>query len=413
MGRATKWFRGLFGLRRHSDSAAPPPSTTTAPKPHKDKRRWSFVNSYREKNLHQHQHRHQVPHASSAHQDDDPPIEVAAVAAAHAPAAAAGLRTAVPSRKEWAAVKIQAAFRGCLARRALRALKGLVKLQALVRGHIERKRTAQWLKRMQTLLRAQARARATRAQFQQASYLGPISTPHFHVPATPEKFETPIRSSSMKYDHSPSVLKRNGSKSRGGTPEIYAKDEQSRTQRRSWTRACSMDDERSGRILEIDSGKPHMNSRRRNLFDSSSQPLVSDHYRQSFTSTRDSTSHQSAHNPYLCEAGEVEESSLCGAANSPFTPTKSDGSRSYLSSGGGSESYPSYMAYTESSKAKVRSSSAPRQRLQYERCGSFNNSRLAWQTQRVSSTMRASFTSKAYPGSGHLDNLGYPLGYRY
>ncbi|MED6119171.1 IQ-domain [Stylosanthes scabra] len=400
MGRATKWFRGLFGLRRSSDSAAP----------HKDKRRWSFVNSYREKNLHHHQNRHQqVLHASPVHHDDPPPpIQVATVAAT------SNASATVPSRKEWAAVKIQAAFRGCLARRALRALKGLVKLQALVRGHIERKRTAQWLKRMQTLLRAQARARATRAQIHQASYLGPISTPHFHVPATPEKFETPIRSSSMKYDHSPLVLKRNGSKSRvhTGTPELYAKEEQFRTQRRSWTRACSMHDERSGRILEIDSGKPHKNSRRRNLFDSSSQPLVSDHYRQSFTSTRDSTSHQSAHNHYSCEAGEVEESSLCGAANSPFTPTKSDGSRSYLSSGG-SESYPSYMAYTESSKAKVRSLSAPKQRLQYERCGSFNNSRLAWQTQRVSSTMRASFTSKAYPGSGHLDNLGYPVGYRY
>ena len=42
-------------------------------------------------------------------------------------------------------------------------MKALVKLQALVRGHIVSKQTADMLRRMQTLVRLQTRARASRA----------------------------------------------------------------------------------------------------------------------------------------------------------------------------------------------------------------------------------------------------------
>ncbi|XP_055821458.1 protein IQ-DOMAIN 22 [Solanum dulcamara] len=485
MGKASKWFRGLLGLKKHD------PSSPSNQNPKPTKKKWSFVKSYREKDSNfvkgtDKESSNYGRLVSNSRQNDDvgcsadpkkraiavaeatAVVAEAAIAAAQAAAAvvkltssgratttttsgdaaavttwngvslsssvAAVKRKGAPTgdRESLAAVVIQSHFRAYLSRRALRALKGLVKLQALVRGHIIRQQTADYLRQMQAMCRAQSRARAGRSQVSGSPHSSTKSVQFLHAdPTTPEKFEHVIRARSLKHDET-STLKRNTSKSNWKV--IDSEKARIRPQGSS-ARTSSIDDEKSDKILEIDTGKPYVTPKQRNLFHSSHLSLNSDQYSYSLTTSKESTAHQTVPSPSSCGNQplsplkfneDLDEACFCTADNSPqfysasskggsskrgpFTPTKSDGSRSYMS---GYADHPNYMSYTESSKAKVRSMSAPKQRPNYERSSSIKRYSIHGYSESRNNSQKgsfyANFTGKAYPGSGRLDRLGMPV----
>lgn len=449
------FFRRLFGAKKSDHSSA---------SSGKDKKKWSFGKANKDKShgsktkgsdlnhfdssttfadsLDANKHAIAVAAATAA-------VAEAALAAAHAAAEVVRLtsggtvtrpvttttQASSTSHRRWveeaAAVKIQSSFRAYLARRALRALKALVKLQALVRGHIVRKQTADMLRRMQTLVRLQAQARASRVCMSDHLHSGKPSL--FYHPV-PEDHEHPLRAYSTKFDAS-SILKR--CSSNANFREIGPQRAQfgshwldrwmeesvwSHSRDASSLRNVCTDDEKSDKILEVDTWKPHLRSHCSSSSFHASQCYSASDYVNSET-VYDSPSKRSAKAlnqslsslsslkiqkgkevasaPRTVENSPQALSALSsrpgsgGRRGGPFTPTRSECSWGIFG-------YPSYMANTESSKAKVRSQSAPKQRFEFERYSSSARSvQGLWDSDR-----EGDFRNRAYPASTRLNRIG-------
>ncbi|XP_042470439.1 protein IQ-DOMAIN 22-like [Zingiber officinale] len=483
MGRAARWLRGLLRGKKTG--------VGELPAEHKEKRRWGFGKSFREKErpqLLQQQKRGEPPSPAvseerkGSHREMRLPYEravmdeenqskraiaVAAATAVVAEAAVAAAQAAAvvvrltssgrpaagiaAGKQEAAAIKIQSAFRGYLARRALRALRGLVKLQALVRGNIVRKQAAETLRCMQALVRVQARARASRAIGSETSASDKRPRTHAGLP-TVDPYDQAVRANGTKSDN-PCTLKRSSSKST--RMETVDSDRASAAawnwldrwmEERYWDSReavrkagsfVSTDDEKNAKILEVDTGKPQHSGHKKHQHQFSN--LTPDHNSHSFTTAAESPSKHSSVQHSVPSPASVDIHQCLGslmfpvevmdygespqffsassrhgnARKGPFTPSKSECARSLFS---GYSDYPNYMSNTESSKAKVRSQSAPKQRPELEKTGSTKRSSAHGYGQPVegalaqrSSSLHAKFANKAYPGSGRLDRLGMPL----
>ncbi|XP_061371171.1 protein IQ-domain 26-like [Gastrolobium bilobum] len=360
MGRATRWLKSLFGIKRDRERKENSNSGTkkrdsrglchnpaTIP-PNISPAEAAWLQSfYSETEKEQNKHAIAVAAATAAAAD-------AAVAAAQAAVAVVRLTSRGRDtmfgggRESLAAVKIQIVFKGYLARKALKALKGLVKLQALVRGYLVRKQATATLHSMQALIRAQATVRS-----QKSRVLMTTKNEAY-------RFQTQARRSMERFDDTRSE----------NTAPIHSRRLTSSFDA-TMTNTNSVDG--SPKIVEVDTGRPNKSRSRRSntsMSDFGDDPLfplpipcrtpanlsIQDHW--NFHESDWGLTGEECRFSTAQSTPRFTNSCSCGSV-APSTP-KSVSTDDFLRGQYGN--FPNYMANTQSFKAKLRSHSAPKQR---------------------------------------------------
>lgn len=335
MWKAGRWLRSILGRKKDGGrrrgnmlqgqcDATPLAELPAAASP-REKKRWSFRRpappgkaatpstpepsmsraagglslSVSERELELEQSKHAVVTAAAADAAADAVIRLTAASEAQDDSYACPI-------EEAAAARIQATFRGYLARKALCALRGLVKLQALIRGHLVRKQAQATLRRMQALLMAQTRVRAQRMRMlEDEDNTAAVSAVDRWSP------QHPRRRRSYEMDRS---------------GEEHAK------------------------IVEMDMGEPPRRGR------SSCSVAASESRERRRSEYYGSPAPSEAFTEQMSPRAYSGHFEPATARVSPYVSACADDGESV------SEFFPNYMANTQSSRAKARSQSAPRQR---------------------------------------------------
>ncbi|CAL0311288.1 unnamed protein product [Lupinus luteus] len=302
--------------------------------------------------------------------------------------------------KQEAAIVIQTAFRGYLARRALGALKGLVKLQALVRGHNVRKQAKMTLRCMQALVRVQARLldqQRTRLSHQVSSGTSTFSDTNVQYLQDISDRKSLTRegsSNASDWDEHPHTVeeiktmlqKRKEAAMNRNKSLSHAFPQQGTT--KAWENRGRVSTNQRDLIktVEIDTSQPFShfgsNTYRRSHPNYQYSPQQHQHQRHSIA-IQNGSIHQSPVTPSPGKSRTIQVRSAsprCGREDRSYqtsqTPSLrsnsnhhckgnvcSSSSRAGTSTDtSGGVTYPNYMATTESAKARIRSQSAPRQR---------------------------------------------------
>ncbi|KAL1200389.1 Protein IQ-DOMAIN 13 [Cardamine amara subsp. amara] len=268
-----------------------------------------------------------------------------------------------------AVTKIQAAFRGYMARRSFRALKGLVRLQGVVRGHSVKRQTMNAMKYMQLLVRVQTQVQSRRIQMLENR-------------ARNEKDDTKLASSLMSEDWDDSVLTKEEKDARLHR-KIDAMIKRERSMAYAYSHQLWKNSIKSGHDIRT-SGFPlwwNWVDRQKNQ----NQPFR-------LTPTRPSPSpqpqpsnqnHFRLNNSFDISTPNSSRSTFVTPSRPIYTPQPYSSISRYSRGGGGRAtqdypykdddsltscppfSAPSYMAPTVSAKAKLRANSNPKERMDH------------------------------------------------